>query len=67
MQETKILRELVKQEEELDAKRSSVSQGQLWMNTEPWEDEKLGRTLLASFFFFFGVGVGVHTALHAGS
>ena len=66
MQETKILRELVKQEEELDAKRSSVSQGQLWMNTEPWEDEKLGRTLLASFFFF-GVGVGVHTALHAGS
>ena len=61
------MRELVKQEEELDTRRSSVSQGQLWMNTEPWEDEKLGRTLPASFFFFFGVGVGAHTALHAGS
>ena len=63
MQETKILRELVKQEEELDTRRSSVSQGQLWMNTEPWEDEKLGRTLPASFFFFFLV-LGLGHTLH---
>ena len=60
MQETEILCELVKQEEELNTRMSSVSQGQLWMNTEPWEDEKLGRTLPASFFWWGGWGHTLH-------